>query len=110
MKKIIVATLTTGTRNKTFNECLISLQAFTNIGGYRIDILVVENNSQPDEHVKKIISHYDNNEKCVKHLLEPLSGIPYARNAALNFAKAQGYTYLVFIDDDAFASKTWIEI
>lgn len=99
MYKIIVVALTRGTRNKTFNECLVSLQALTNIGGYSIDNLVVENNSQPDEHVKKVISYYDNNDKCVKHLLEPMSGILHARNAALNFAKAQWYTYLAFIDD-----------
>ena len=109
MKKIIVATLTTGSRNRTFNECLLSLQALNDITGYRVDILVVENNSKPDEQVKNIISHYDNKEKCVKYLLEPMSGIPHARNAALNFAKVQGYAYLAFIDDDAFASKGWIE-
>jgi len=109
MKKIIVVTLTTGSRNTTFNECLLSLQALTNINGYKIDILVVENNQHPDQHVQKIISSYKNSEKCVKHLLEPIRGIPHARNAALNFAKQEGYSYLAFIDDDAFASKGWIE-
>lgn len=109
MKKIIVATLTTGTRNTTFNECLLSLQTLNNVNGYKIDILVVENNQRPDEHVQKIISSYNKSEKCVKHLLEPIRGIPHARNAALNFAKDKGYNYLAFIDDDAFASKSWIE-
>lgn len=109
MKKIIVTTLTTGTRNTTFNECLLSLQALTNVNGYKIDILVVENNQRPDEHVQKIISSYNSSEKCVKHLLEPIRGIPHARNAALNFAKDKGYNYLAFIDDDAFASPDWIK-
>lgn len=109
MKKIIVTTLTTGTRNTTFNECLLSLQALTNINGYKIDILVVENNEYHDDQVKKIISSYNNSEKCVKHLLEPMRGIPHARNAALNFAKDKGYNYLAFIDDDAFASPDWIK-
>lgn len=109
MKKIIVTTLTTGTRNTTFNECLLSLQALANIDGYKIDILVVENNQRPDEHVQKIISSYKNSEKCVKHLLEPIRGIPHARNAALNYAKDKGYNYLAFIDDDAFASPDWIK-
>ena len=109
MKKIIVATLTTGSRNKTFNECLASLQALTNIDGYEIDILVVENNQQASDIVKKIISTYKNSEKVTKFLLEPVQGIPHARNAALNFAKKEGYKYLAFIDDDAFASKNWIE-
>ena len=109
MKKIIVTTLTTGTRNTTFNECLLSLQALTNVNGYKIDILVVENNQHADEHVQKIISSYNKSEKCVKHLLEPIRGIPHARNAALSFAKEKGYNYLAFIDDDAFASPDWIK-
>jgi len=108
MKKIIVTTLTTGTRNVTFSECLKSLQVLTNISGYQIDILVVENNRYPDEHVQKIIHSYDHCEMCVQHLLEPMRGIPYARNTALNFAKQQDYNYLAFIDDDAFASPDWI--
>ena len=102
MKKIIVTTLTTGTRNTTFDECLLSLQALTNINGYKIDILVVENNQRPDEQVQTIISGYNTSEKSVKYLLEPIKGIPHARNAALNFAKQEGYSYLAFIDDDAF--------
>ncbi|MBB1379349.1 glycosyltransferase family 2 protein [Pseudoalteromonas sp. SR43-2] len=109
MDKIIVTTLTTGARNNTFNECLASLQALTNINGYQIEILVVENNQQPDDQVKKIISNYDNSDKRVNHLLEPVQGIPSARNAALKYAKQRGYTYLAFIDDDAFASPSWIE-
>ena len=108
MKKIIVATLTTGTRNTTFNECLESLQALTNINGYQIDILVVENNKQADEQVQTILTSYNTCEKSVKYLLEPAQGIPHARNAALNFAKQEGYSYLAFIDDDAFASPDWI--
>lgn len=109
MKKIIVTTLTTGTRNTTFDECLLSLQALTNINGYKIDILVVENNQRPDEQVQTIISGYNTSEKSVKYLLEPIKGIPHARNAALNFAKQEGYSYLAFIDDDAFASPDWIK-
>jgi glycosyltransferase involved in cell wall biosynthesis len=81
----------------------------TNISGYQIDILVVENNQYPDEHVRKIINTYDKSERCVQHLLEPIRGIPHARNAALNFAKDKGYNYLAFIDDDAFASLDWIK-
>lgn len=109
MKKIIVATLTTGTRNNTFNECLASLQALTNINGYKIEILVIENNIQPDEQVQKIISNYGSSEKKVNYFLEPVLGIPNARNAALKYAKKGGYTYLAFIDDDAFASPNWIK-
>ncbi|WP_076923863.1 glycosyltransferase family 2 protein [Pseudoalteromonas sp. EB27] len=109
MNKIIVSTLTTGSRNETFNHCLASLQELANISDYQIDILVVENNKVADKSVLGIIENYSNGKKHVKHLLEPLQGIPHARNAALNFAKKEGYTYLAFIDDDAFASKCWIE-
>ncbi|MEI8616626.1 hypothetical protein P4S63_01280 [Pseudoalteromonas sp. B193] len=63
MNKIIVTTLTTGTRNNTFSKCLESLQALTNINGYQIEILVVENNQQPDGQVQKIISSYYNGDK-----------------------------------------------
>lgn len=58
--------------------------------------------------MRKIINTYDKSERCVQHLLEPIRGIPHARNAALNFAKQEGYSYLAFIDDDAFASPDWI--
>lgn len=109
MKKIIVSTLTTGTRNCTFDECLKSLQALTNITDYQIDILVVENNQYPDEQVQKILTSYNTSKKSVKYVLEPEQGIPHARNAALNFAKQEGYSYLAFIDDDAFASPDWIK-
>ena len=86
MKKIIVATLTTGTRNTTFNECLESLQALTNINGYQIDILVVENNKQADEQVQTILTSYNTCEKSVKYLLEPAQGIPHARNSSAMFS------------------------
>ena len=109
MKRILVATLTTGTRNDTFKECLDSLQLLSNIVGYEIDLLVVENNPKCDMQVEKIIESYQDSPKKVLHILETTPGIPHARNAALKHAKSEGYTYLAFIDDDAFSSPEWIK-
>jgi succinoglycan biosynthesis protein ExoM len=108
--KILIAILTTGTRNKTFEECLISVIKQKVPSFVELGILIVENNQVALDSIQTIINrHQNNNNLAIYHRLEVKPGIPFARNRALIEAKRLNYTHLAFIDDDAFAFANWLE-
>ncbi|SDJ99937.1 Glycosyltransferase like family 2 [Microbulbifer yueqingensis] len=45
----------------------------------------------------------------LKYVVEPLRGIPFARNRCLDEAQAKGANYLVFIDDDEWVAGDWLQ-
>jgi len=45
----------------------------------------------------------------VREFLEPKMGIPFARNRALEIARQEGITHIVFIDDDCLPRVDWLE-
>lgn len=45
----------------------------------------------------------------VREFTETKKGIPYARNRALEIARNDGLTHVVFIDDDCLPSPNWLE-
>ncbi|WP_257254458.1 glycosyltransferase family A protein [Endozoicomonas sp. SESOKO3] len=109
MMKILAATLTTGTRNKTFIECMESLINQKLPDEAQLSIVVVENNLKPDKTVQSIIKKLRKRSPLnIYHILECKRGIPHARNRALKLADELNFDYLTFIDDDAFAEQDWI--
>ncbi|KEQ18495.1 glycosyltransferase family 2 protein [Endozoicomonas numazuensis] len=109
MMKILAATLTTGTRNKTFIQCLESLMKQNLPDQTELSIVVVENNLASDKSVQSIIKKLRKRSPVhIYHELECKQGIPYARNRALKLAGELGFSHLAFIDDDAFAEQDWI--
>lgn len=108
MKRVLLTTLTTGSRMATFCQCIESLQQQKINDAFSVDILVVENNPTHNQAVVEGIATYQNAPFAVHHQLETTPGIPFARNNALDYAKAQGFDYLAFVDDDAIADVNWI--
>lgn len=69
------------------------------------EIIVVDNRST--DNTKEIVSGYmDIFEPQIHYFHEDNLGLSYARNRAIKEAKGE---YILFIDDDAIASKTWIK-
>lgn len=94
--KITIA-VCTAKRPVMLASCLDSLMSLTIPEDIRLDILVVENDSEPRS--RGIVERYQN----VRYAHEPRIGIPIARNKALS--EAGETDYLLFIDDDETADS-----
>ncbi|WP_435526862.1 glycosyltransferase family 2 protein [Microbacterium aurantiacum] len=68
-------------------------------------ILVVDN----DSHASARTQAEELADHRVVYLHEPAAGIVAARNAALDWAKAAGFSALAFIDDDEVAEPGWLQ-
>lgn len=64
------------------------------------EVIVVDNNSQ--DNTKDLVESYPS----VKYVLEEKLGLSYARNAGIENARGD---IIVFIDDDAEASRSWLD-
>ncbi|WP_305456060.1 glycosyltransferase [Photobacterium leiognathi] len=109
MKRVLLTTLTTGSRMATFCQCIESLQQQNINDTFSVDILVVENNQTHHQAVVEAIASYQHAPFTIHHQLETTAGIPFARNNALRFGQEQGFDYLAFVDDDAIADPNWIQ-
>ena len=73
----------------------------------RIQIVVIENALTPGS--AEIVSAVQQQTPIKIHYrLEPRSGIPFARNAALDLANALGADWIALIDDDEYAEPDWL--
>lgn len=109
--KVLVAVLTTGSRCTTFEQCILSILEQKYNSNIELSILVVENNPEYNRLVNNSMSKFSsNNDLEIIHLLETKQGIPYARNSALSYGMDNGYDYLAFIDDDAYAEQSWLQL
>ena len=108
--KVLVAVLTTGSRSKTFEQCITSILNQQYDSNIELSLLVVENNAIYNQLVKDSLARFLNHKIHISHVLETKQGIPYARNNALSHAKNNNYDYLAFIDDDAYAEQNWIKL
>ena len=107
--KILISTLTTGTRQQTLTKCLESIIKQKTSSEFNYEILVVENNIKPNSDIEQLLKKIKKNASCsVNHILETRLGIPYARNAALEYGYNRKFDALAFIDDDAFAENDWL--
>lgn len=67
------------------------------------EILIVDNNSS--DNTKDVVKTYAANYPKIRYCLEKNKGISNVRNRAMNESKTD---FLAFLDDDAWASPTWI--
>lgn len=85
--------------------CLSSLVQQITEGKFTFDILVIDNNAEPQ--VKAGIAEIPAGVRL--HIVhEPQRGIPFARNAALTFLNEHTHDYMAFIDDDEKAEPDWL--
>ncbi|MBY0559355.1 glycosyltransferase family 2 protein [Hyphomicrobium sp.] len=106
MTEFVVA-VCTAQRPEMLRRCLESLVQLTAPTDARIQIIVVENALTPDS--AEIVSSIQQKSPIEIHYrLEQRSGIPFARNAALDLATALGADWIALIDDDEYAEPDWL--
>lgn len=91
----ITIAICTAKRPVMLASCLDSLMSLIIPEDVQLDILVVENDSEPRN--RSVVERYG----IVRYVHEPRIGIPIARNRALSEARESDY--LLFIDDDETA-------
>jgi len=93
-------------RDEQLRECLRSFSCLTIPEGWSIKIILIDNNPQPVCHsqVSDIIRGLNIPVICVH---EPTTGIPYARNRALEKSLEFEPDFIAFIDDDEMIDENW---
>lgn len=101
MPKATVAICTAGRRPRMLKRCIESLWDIfpVDVYGWDVDILAVMNMTTPLEKEWKNV-HY---------LHEPRMGLSTARNRAIEYCLDNNREWLIFIDDDTWVSKDWLE-
>ncbi|MEN9725664.1 MAG: hypothetical protein RL434_30 [Pseudomonadota bacterium] len=105
--KIIVAVATLG-RPRLLGELLDSFIDMEHPESTDVTFLVVENDAIARS--ASIVDSFKSRVgKDVVHLNEARRGIPFARNAALEWALGQNADVLCFVDDDGEVSRDWLK-
>ena len=104
--KVLVA-VPTCDRPDDLARMLDSLAACAEPAGARCSVLVVENGSRlPAKPMSLRAGRYSAPPVCM--IVEERKGIPYARNAALDYALSGDFDLLAFSDDDETVEAGWL--
>lgn len=106
LPRVLIA-VCTYKRPKMLEACLSSLLGQNTEMPYAL--LVVDNSWAKEGHIPFIHAQRSVHLVDMHYLCEPRRGIASARNAALRFARENGFSYLAFTDDDAVADSKWLE-
>ncbi len=105
-QKVVVA-VCTKQRPLMLERCLKSLAELNSTADIDVHICVVENDCH--ENMRSLVSSLsDQYDTAMHYVLETVTGIPYARNKALEYAKSIGGHWLLFVDDDECVPQTWL--
>jgi GT2 family glycosyltransferase len=85
-------------------RCLSSIAAFRVPDDVEFRVVVIENTRAPAR-MPDVIRSFPG---YIHYMHEPRLGIPFARNAAIDFAVKQAASALLFLDDDQTAPSTWL--
>jgi glucosyl-dolichyl phosphate glucuronosyltransferase len=93
----------------TYNRATLLPRALDSIckqtnGRSDLEILVVDNGST--DRTREVVASLQTKDSSLRYVVEPIAGIAYARNRAMQEARGE---YLAFLDDDAWADCGWIE-
>lgn len=88
-------------------RCLDSLVQQEVPAGWIMRIVVVENDARASSH-DTVAGHKEKALMPVRYAVEPVRGIPFARNAALKIALDEGADWIAFVDDDEVVSQGWL--
>ncbi len=86
------------------------LASFTNVrspAGMELCFLVVDNDRRRSAKAS-VAAFAASVAGEARYVMEPQSGIPFARNRALNEAHAMGADFLAFVDDDEIVDADWL--
>lgn len=106
--RITVAVLTTGARSDALDACLGAIAALAAPEGATLRTLVVQNGREAPDGAALGPAADAFAPGALDVAAEPRRGIPFARNAAIDRAAADGATHLAFIDDDAYPDADWL--
>jgi glycosyltransferase involved in cell wall biosynthesis len=103
-RRVVVCICTRG-RPRLFARCLTSVlaQALARTD-YRLSVVVVDNSPEGEERDGVEALAIQN----VAYAHEPRTGIPFARNAAIEVALKLAPTWIAFIDHDEVAPQGWL--
>jgi len=97
----------TAERPRMLEECVASLLAQRLEADWQVEVCVVENDATPTS--RGVVEAVPAAAPVKVHYYqEPRRGIPFARNKTLEVGLANGYDWIVLIDDDERADPTWL--
>ena len=74
---------------------------------YKYEIVVVDNDSK--QSAKPIVSKFKNENNKFSYFVQNKRGIAAVRNKCIDICKEKNADYLIFIDEDEIAEKTWLK-
>lgn len=95
----------TRNRPQMLARCLVSLNNQIRPPATEVVIIVIDNNDVPMEALPEIGAAW---RFAVHHAYQPVRGLSWARNAALEHAMRHDADWIAFIDDDEEAACTWL--
>lgn len=103
----LFVTICTLDRAQMLKNCLDSLTALVVPSGFSLNVVVIENDSEPRSRniVDSVASESAIN---ILYEQEPQRGIPFARNRALEVSLKHGADWIAFIDDDETVRTDWL--
>ncbi|WP_370677008.1 glycosyltransferase family 2 protein [Pleomorphomonas sp. PLEO] len=97
----------TAQRPRMLRDCVESLLAQQLADDWQVEVCVVENDATPNS--RGVVETMPTSSPVkVRYYQEPRRGIPFARNKTLEVGLANGYDWIVLIDDDERADPTWL--
>ena len=94
-------------RPEMLRRCLASVLAQECPEGWKVEIVVVDNDAQSD--LAEMISRaFPDPKYPIRYFIEPRRGIPHARNAVCRHALSVKADLIAFIDDDEEADPGWL--
>jgi glycosyltransferase involved in cell wall biosynthesis len=104
-KPLVVIGICTRQRNEMLRRLIDGIQEQPVSAGYRIEILVVDNNDFPTA-APALDGVADRFPVTVEH--EPQAGLVYARNHVLDVAAARDAAWIIGVDDDEWVADDWL--
>lgn len=106
-EKVCCVAICTAKRPGMLRSCLESLFAQEAPSGWRMEIILVDNEESPNtSSLAEELSRLGGMPLIYVH--EPKSGIPFARNCAIEISLGRNAEWIAFIDDDEVADKNWL--
>jgi succinoglycan biosynthesis protein ExoM len=107
MQPLVVVGVCTCQRPKMLRVCLDSLAAQEVPAGFRLSLVVVDNESEPNN--RPVVEAFRPASPFpVDYVHQPKRGIAAARNAIIDKAMALGADWIAMLDDDETADADWI--
>lgn len=106
-KTLCLSVLTTGQRLQGLKDCVQSILEMRPAAQFEIELLIVHNGPDRLDEVRALFGVEHKAHVPIRIIHEEKRGIPFARNAALDYGVENGFDYLGFIDDDGIVDPDW---